>query len=179
VEGDPEAPLASRLAAGDLPALEEAYRLLGPSVLAYVRRHVGPADAPDVVQRVFTDVWRGASRYDPSRPLGPWVFGIARHRVTDELRARPPAAVPLHEAGPLPGERQGDMAADRAEALTVRAALDQLPAPQRTVLELAYFYGYPQSEISARLGVPLGTVKARAARGLRRLAALLKEQVDQ
>jgi DNA-directed RNA polymerase specialized sigma24 family protein len=49
-----------------------AYRLLGPSVLAYARRYVGPSEAPDVVQRVFVDVWQSASRYDPARSLHAW-----------------------------------------------------------------------------------------------------------
>ena len=168
--------LAARLAAGDVPALEEAYRILGPSVLAYARRHVGVADAPDVVQRVFTDVWRNAGNYDPDRPLGAWVFTIARRRVIDELRGRPPATQPLPDSSVLHAAAGQDLAAERADALAVQGALAQLPAPQRQVLELAYFGDYTQSEIAATLQVPLGTVKARASRGMRRLAALLTEQ---
>ena len=73
--------LGARLAAGDQHALEQAYRLLGPSVLAYARRYVGPSEAPDVFQRVFVDVWQSAGRYDPARscthgsspsPSGEW-----------------------------------------------------------------------------------------------------------
>ena len=74
--------LGARLAAGDQHALEQAYRLLGPSVLAYARRYVGPSEAPDVVQRVFVDVWQSAGRYDPDRSLHAWVFTIAKRRVT-------------------------------------------------------------------------------------------------
>ena len=88
--------LGARLAAGDQHALEQAYRLLGPSVLAYARRYVGPSEAPDVVQRVFVDVWQSAGRYDPDRSLHAWVFTIAKRRVVDELRRRGSAPAAAH-----------------------------------------------------------------------------------
>ena len=93
--------LGARLAAGDQHALEQAYRLLGPSVLAYARRYVGPSEAPDVVQRVFVDVWQSAGRYDPARSLHAWVFTIAKRRVVDELRYHTTG-----HAGPHPAVRQ-------------------------------------------------------------------------
>ena len=72
----------------------------------------------------------------------------------------------------------GDDGRDVAERLVwadeVRSALDMLPQPQRTVIELAYFDGYTQTEIAAALDIPLGTVKTRTARGLQRMAGLLE-----
>ena len=96
-EADLPPGLGARLAAGDHHAVEHAYQLLGPRVLAYARRHVGPSEAPDVVQRVFIDVWQSASRYDPARSLHAWVFTIAKRRVADELRRRRHTVVPLDE----------------------------------------------------------------------------------
>src|SRR5271165_7452428 len=98
--------LGARLAAGDQHALEQAYRLLGPSVLAYARRYVGPSEAPDVVQRVFTDVWQSADRYDPARSLHAWVFTIARRRVVDELRRRRHPVVPSTSSATSSGTRK-------------------------------------------------------------------------
>jgi RNA polymerase sigma factor (sigma-70 family) len=73
----------------------------------------------------------------------------------------------------LPGADGRELAERYARAHEVRSALIRLPVEQREVLVLAYFGGYTQSEISRRLDLPLGTVKARAFRGLRRLAELL------
>ena len=98
--------LGARLAAGDQHALEQAYRLLGPSVLAYARRYVGPSEAPDVVQRVFTDVWQSARRYDPARSLHAWVFTIAKRRVADELRRRRHAWCPSTSSATPSGTRK-------------------------------------------------------------------------
>ncbi|MGL5828984.1 MAG: RNA polymerase sigma factor, partial [Angustibacter sp.] len=66
--------LGERLRAGDDLALEECYREYGATVLAYLRRHVGPADAEDVLQKTFLDVWRSAARFDPSQSLSGWIF---------------------------------------------------------------------------------------------------------
>jgi RNA polymerase sigma-70 factor (ECF subfamily) len=128
-----------------------------------------------VVQRVFVDVWQSAGRYDPARSLHAWVFTIAKRRVVDELRRRRHAVVPLDEFRDVVRDQENDVAAGYVDALTVRGMLGQLSPEQRTVLELAYFRGHTQAEIAARLDVPLGTVKARTARGLRRLAALLDD----
>jgi RNA polymerase sigma-70 factor (ECF subfamily) len=65
---------------------------------------------------------------------------------------------------------------DHAERIAVRSALNTLPREQRDVIELAYWGDFSQSEIAARLGIPLGTIKSRAALGLRKLARTLKPQ---
>jgi RNA polymerase sigma-70 factor (ECF subfamily) len=140
-------------------AIEEIYLALGPTVRSYLQHLVGPDDADDVLQRVFYEVWRHNGRYDPSRSLTAWVLGIARKRAIDHLRRR------RHIAGTL-AERY-------ARAHEVRDALTRLPDEQCEVLVLAYFGRFTQSEIATHLQVPLGTVKARAFRGQRRLAQFL------
>lgn len=169
--------LASRLAAGRTDALRDVYEALGPLVLSYVKRYVPSQDAEDVVQRVFVEVWRSASRYDPSRSLEAWVLGIARKRSIDYLRRRDQRSVPTDQFGEVPGDDGRRQAEFQAEAQVVQEALEQLPVEQQRVLALAYYGGFTQSEIARHLGIPLGTVKARTSRGLHRLSGLLRRRL--
>jgi RNA polymerase sigma factor (sigma-70 family) len=167
------ATLSARLAAGEPGAMDDLYAALGPMVLGYLRRLVPRDDAEDVLQRVFYEVWRSRDRFDPTRSLEAWVLGIARRRAIDQLR-RTRDVVGLDELRGLAGEDGRDLAERYARANEVRQALARLPVEQREVLALAYFADCTQTEIARRLGLPLGTVKARMFRGLRRLADLLK-----
>jgi len=172
---DNENLLGQRLADGEESALEECYVRYGPAVLAYVRRHVGPDDAEDVLQRTFLDVWRHSERYDPGQSLGGWVFTIARRRAIDTLRQRRPAVVPVDTLRDLVGEDGREVAERFAWAADVRAAMSRLPQAQRETLELAYFSDRTQSDIARLQQVPIGTVKARMARGTRALGELLTD----
>ena len=161
--------LGTRLAAGDHAAVKDCYATLGPRVLGYLRRLVPYDDAEDVMQRVFIDVWRSRDRYNPQRSLEAWVFAIARKRAIDHLRRRRWHTVPLEDAALVAGA-DGRADADAAAwAGEVRRALARLPEEQRVVLELAYFSGRTQREVAAELALPLGTVKARTFRGLKRM----------
>jgi RNA polymerase sigma-70 factor (ECF subfamily) len=174
---DVEAALAGigeRLNRGQPEALEECYRTLGPLVMSYLSRYVPQPDIEDVMQRVFYEVWRVRDRYDPHLPLRAWVLGIARKRAIDHLRKRRDVVVPLDSMREITGDDGREITERLAWADEVRGALDMLPEAQRQVIELAYFGSYTQTEISAALDVPLGTVKTRTARGLQRLAGLLE-----
>ncbi|WP_304044408.1 RNA polymerase sigma factor [Jatrophihabitans endophyticus] len=163
-----------RLNQGEPEALEDAYRTLGPLVMSYLGRYVPQPDIEDVLQRVFYEVWRVHERYDPDRSLRAWVLGIARKRAIDHLRKRRDVVVPLDSMREITGDDGREVADRIVWADEVRAALDLLPDLQKVVIEMAYFDGYTQTEISAALDVPLGTVKTRTARGLQRLAGLLE-----
>ena len=165
--------LRARLAAGEEGAIEECYTVLGPMVLGYLRRFVSRDEAEDVLQRVFYEVWKNRDRFDPARSLEAWVLGIARKRAIDQLRRRHGTIVPIEELRDIAGDDGRELADRYARANEVRRALERLPREQREVLTLAYFGDLTQTEIAERLGVPLGTVKARTFRGLRRLADLL------
>ena len=165
--------LGYRLAAGEEGAINECYAALGPMVLGYLRRFVPRDEAEDVLQRVFYEVWRNRERYDPTRSLEAWVLGIARKRAIDLLRRRHANVVPIDELREIAGDDGRELAERYARASEVRDALERLTREQREVLTLAYFGDLTQVEIADRLGVPLGTVKARTFRGLRRLADLL------
>ena len=165
--------LGARLAAGEEGAINDVYSALGPMVLGYLRRFVHRDEAEDVLQRVFYEVWRNRDRYDPTRSLEAWVLGIARKRAIDQLRRRHANVVPIEELRDIAGDDGRELAERYARASQVRGALERLPGEQREVLTLAYFGDLTQTEIAERLGVPLGTVKARTFRGLRRLADIL------
>ena len=165
--------LGQRLADGEESALRACYDRYGSTVLAYLRRHVGPDEAEDVLQKTFLDVWRYSDRYDPGLSLGGWIFTIARRRAIDSLRQRRPAIVQVDTLRDLVGDDGREIAESFAWAADVRAAMSRLPATQREALELAYFRDYSQRDISRLLQIPIGTVKARMARGTRAMGDLL------
>jgi RNA polymerase sigma factor (sigma-70 family) len=171
--GDRAAEIGRRLR-NDPSAVDDAYSHLGPMVLGYLRRLLpSTSDAEDVLQQTFLELWRTRERYDHSRPLSAWVIGIARHRALDHLRrSRPVVTI---DALPEPAERAAadDLAERYVRAQEVRDALYRLAPDQRRVLTLAYFDDLTQTQIADWLDVPLGTVKARSARGLRALRSLL------
>jgi RNA polymerase sigma factor (sigma-70 family) len=156
---------------GDRPdhplATSDSYARLDPVLRGFLRRRVRPDDVDDVVQAAFVDLWRTRTRYDPGRSLEAWALAIARRRATDHLRARPRPAVPLAGVAEPPGDDGREIAARLADAAELRGALSALPRAQREAIELAYYAGLTQREIADRLRVPIGTVKARTARGLR------------
>ena len=166
--------IGQRLACQEEHALEDAYAVYAPTVLAYVRRYVGRDEAEDVMQRTFLDAWRHAGRYDPSQRFSGWLFTIAHRRAVDALRARRHQVVDVESLRELAGEDGRETAERFADAADVRAAVAQLPDHERVVVEMAYFDDLSQREIAERLDVPLGTVKARASRGTRRLGEIIR-----
>ena len=167
-----------RLARRDESALEDAYATYSVSLLNYLTRYVGRDEAEDVLQRTFLDVWRYAGRYDPKQRFSGWLFTIAHRRAVDALRTRRHPVIDVEAVRELMGE-DGRETVDRfADAADVRAAVAVLPDHERQVIELAYFAQLSQREIAAQLDVPIGTVKARAARGTRRLGEIMQSESE-
>jgi RNA polymerase sigma-70 factor (ECF subfamily) len=156
----------------DEAAFDELYGRYARAVYTVVVRLVGDrAGSEDVVQQAFVNVWRAAAGYRRERgPATGWLFAIARNAAVDALRSR--AATSRSEVPDLPDEGPGpdERASAAEEAFRVHAAVDGLPDHEREVIELAYFDGLSQSEVAARLGAPLGTVKTRTRRALAHLA---------
>ena len=164
--------LIGRMARGDRSGLEGLYDRYAQLVFNLVVRIVGNRpDAEEVLQEVFLQAWRGASHYDQSRGTPEaWLIMMARSRAIDSLRAaRRVLARP--EAEPMPDvpEPMLDIAGAMEARAAVTAALQDLTAAQREVLELAFYEGLSQTEIAVRTGAPLGTVKTRTRMGLERL----------
>ncbi|MCI0547377.1 MAG: sigma-70 family RNA polymerase sigma factor [Candidatus Rokubacteria bacterium] len=180
----PDGPeLIARMARGESEAFGSFYDAYAGLALGLIRRILrDPGAAEDVLQEVFLQIWREAPEYDPRRGSPEaWLVMRAKARAIDRLRS-----VRRREKTFVPGAdealgRQADpgaqspAAAAEAQGL-VQGALGRLPAAQRRVIELAFFGGLTQSEISAELGEPLGTIKTRARLGLERLRGLLREE---
>jgi RNA polymerase sigma-70 factor, ECF subfamily len=139
--------------------------------------------AEDVVQEAFLSIWRRASTYRSDRgSLRTWVCSIVHHRALDRLRGRSGRArqdVALEHA-PVEATSVSDtwdLVAVELERDEVRAALGDLTVEQRETIELAYFGGYSQTEISDLMKVPLGTVKGRTRLALRKLRGVLAYRV--
>lgn len=174
-----EADIERRFGSDDPAVLRAAFDTFGGSVYAFGRR-VLPTneDAEDLVQQVFVAAWRSRARYDPERAgLLTWLLGIARYRAMDRLRGiQREQRVPPTDAEPGVTADATALAADR---LLVREALDWLRPEQQNVLELAFYHDLTHRQIADKLGVPLGTVKSHARRGLLRLRRYLDtEPVD-
>ena len=156
----------------DESAFDEIYGRYSRAVYTLVVRLIGDrAGSDDVVQQAFINVWRAAPGYRRERgPAKSWLYTIARNAAFDALRSREASSrweIPdLADDGPGPDQR----ASAAEEAFRVHAAVDQLPDREREVIELAYFHGLSQSEVAARLGAPLGTIKTRTRRALAHLA---------
>jgi RNA polymerase sigma factor (sigma-70 family) len=136
-----------------------------------------PSLAQDAVQDAFLAAWRTAAAFDPMRgKVSTWLLTLVHRRAVDVVRREDRRrAGPLEDAPVAASEATDEEAWVREQRRAVQGALAQLPADQKEALELAYYGGLTQSELAARLGVPLGTVKSRMFTGLAKLRDLLGE----
>lgn len=171
--------LLALIADGRPEALEAAYDRYARQVYALALRILRDREASEeVVQDTFTAVWRRAASYKASigRPYS-WMIRIARNRAIDELRRRRSRGqTSLRDGSRVPeppdvAEEDGRLS--DLGALVV-GALKELPSEQREVLEMSYFGGLSQREITERTGVPLGTVKTRTRLALKKLRKALR-----
>jgi RNA polymerase sigma-70 factor, ECF subfamily len=157
--------LAVALRRGEERALAELYDRYGGAVYHLALRITrDPGTAEEISLDAFLQIWRQADRYHAHHgTLASWLFTIARSRALDRVRAA--AAVkrtrPQDPDLLSPVEQPEDLAAVAQRRELVRQAMASLSAAQRAALELAYYEGLSHSQIAARLGEPLGTVKTR------------------
>ena len=182
-----DAELLRAVARADESAFARVYDRYSPILLGLMLRILrSRAEAEDVLQEVFLQVWQRAHSFDPARGRAfTWLVTLARSRAIDRLRSvgsRERAAQRSAEDAPPESEpaEWADEAAVRAErAEAVQAALAELPEEQRQVLVLAYLEGMSQSEIAAAKNQPLGTVKTRTRSALRKLSESLRVRLGQ
>ena len=170
--------LTDRLAKGDRGALDELFQAFGGIAFSISLRVLkNRAEAEEIVQETFLEIWRRATQFSPERSaFAAWVATIARTRAIDrhrmvQSRDRTAEAHGREDQPVVVTPLENVMTARNAER--VHGALQQLPPEQREVIELAYFDGLSQQAISERTRTPLGTVKTRARLGSRKLADLL------
>jgi RNA polymerase sigma-70 factor (ECF subfamily) len=167
--------LIQQAAAGDRRALEQLYARYARAVFGLALRRLGDRGrAEDALQETFVSIWRAAKSYRPDRgPGAPWLYAVARNAIVDRSRAKSETPVQPPDGASL--ESGPDIRAEQSwTRWRVHRALEELPAPEREVIELAYWHGLSQSEVAESLGIPLGTVKTRTRSGLQRLADLLE-----
>lgn len=167
--------------ASAFPALLEAYRR---PVFGYlVRNGVAEADRDDIFQSIFLKIHAAAQSYDPTRPLGPWLFTIVANTVRNHFRAqavpftmvpRDDPLDPLDPPDPNPGPEH--IAEARETIAWLEEALLALPAVQREVLLLVTIVGLRQQDAANSLNLPLNTVKTHLRRARLALAAGLADR---
>jgi RNA polymerase sigma-70 factor (ECF subfamily) len=160
---------------GDEQAFGKLYDLVAPRVYGLIRRVLrDPAQAEEVAQEVFVDVWRTAARFDPARGSATaWISTIAHRRAVDRVRSEQAATDRLEFVGrasmETPYDAVSDEVAARLEHQQVRRCLHDLTELQRQAVTLAYYQGHTYPQVAKLLGAPLPTVKARMRDGLIRL----------
>jgi len=172
---DPLAASMARVAAGDRDAFGEVYDAVAPKVLAVTRAVLrNPSMAEEVTQEVLLEVWRQATRYDPSAgSVAAWATTIGHRRAVDRVRSV--RAREDREDRVVAGEGRveydevSEQVLQHEDESRVRKALTGLTELQREAVVMAYWGGRTSTEISAQLGVPVPTVKTRLRDGLQRL----------
>ncbi|MDI4649891.1 RNA polymerase sigma factor [Cohnella hashimotonis] len=166
-----------RIAGRDATALEALYDRYEKSVYAFAYRFAQDAMlAEEIVQELFMRIWNQPERYDASLgKLTTWIFAVTRNIAIDQLRKRQNrttsqtadaeqlARMPDTAGGP---EEEYDA---KWTGEQLREALSALNPDQQQVLELIYYQGFTQHEVSERHGIPLGTVKSRVRLAMKQL----------
>ena len=147
-----------------------------------LQKLTNPAEAEDITHDVFVNLWQRSSTFQPAKgsPTS-WLLTVAHNRIIDALRRRRRSSE-AHEAiardpvavSETAHEDTAAIAEQNEEAQQVRRALETLPDDQREVINLSYYEGYSQSEISQRIQVPLGTVKSRMRLAMDKLRGELR-----
>lgn len=164
-----------RIAAGDQAALASLYDATNSLIYGMALRILGnPADAEEVTLDIYTQAWRDASNFDERRGSAvAWLMTMARSRAIDRLRSDANRSRREEPLADLSAPAAAQAPVQPGVGREVHAALKTLAPEQREAIELAYWYGYSHSELAARLGQPLGTVKTRIRTGMMKLRSQL------
>lgn len=169
------AELLHRSSLGDEQAFAELYDATSARLHGLVLRVVrNPAQAEEVTQEVFLEVWRMASRFDPARGSAlSWLMTIGHRKAVDRVRSAEASTrrdTSYHQqTQPIDHDATADAAHTSLEAQRVRTALQALTPVQHEAVKLAYFGGYTHTEVATMLDLPVGTAKTRIRDGLIRL----------
>lgn len=180
----PDPVVYAALCDGNIKALDAIYnRYSAPVYRLALRILKSEEEAADLTHEVFLRLWRTLG-YDPNRgSLLVYLMMMTRSQSLNRIRSAKNQRKLAERWGrgtqPLAeGASMLESIALKEASGQVRSALGLLPANQRQVLEMAYYDGLSQSEITTQLDIPLGTVKSRSRQGLLKLRKLLKDLVD-
>ena len=166
-----------RIASGDKNAVQECLKLYGGLVWSLARRmSANTDDAEDAVQEIFIDIWKHAERFDETQASETtFVAMIARRRLIDRLRKsnRRLSTDSLEDVSIEPSKDYAQQMQMHVEAKEAAEAMKELRPEQRQVLSLSIFQGLSHQEISNLTGMPIGTVKTHARRGLMQIREIL------
>ena len=169
------AALLKRAGRGDKAAFAELYDATSARVYGLAVRVVrDPAQAEEVAQESYLELWRGSARFDPDRGSAiSWILTIVHRKAVDRVRSAEASSrrdTSYHQKNQaVEHDATAEAAHASMEAHRVRGALTSLTDVQRQALELAYFGGYTHTEVATMLDLPLGTAKTRIRDGLIRL----------
>ena len=170
--------LMNRLSGPEVEAaLSKLYDRYSRTVYGVGMKTLGDrSSAEELVQEVFLKVWRSSHTFDPWRgSFSTWLYRVTRNVALDLYRKRASRIRPVPNADSQIAAARDSSAGpeeivdDSWLSWRMSNALEELEATQREVVELAYFQGLSQREISQRTGMPLGTVKSRTASAMKRL----------
>ncbi|KFG95301.1 RNA polymerase subunit sigma-24 [Burkholderia paludis] len=168
-----------RVARGDQAAFAELYRLTSSRVFGVIVRMLhDQGEAEDLLQEVYTTVWRRVEAFDPERGGAmTWLITLARNRTIDRLRQHREVPLDDEQLPDLPDEGPTPAALAEAgeERRRLERCLEQLEAPQRRAVREAFFSGATYGELAERLRVPLGTMKSWIRRSLMQLKVCLEQ----
>ena len=184
--------LLGRAGIGDKAAFSTLYERTSAHLFGVVLRiNRDRAQAEDVLQEVYINIWRAASGFDAaqSQPLT-WLTSIARNRAIDSLRRQ--QAQPQLQASPAGDDEDEDvyeqmtddapgpleLLSRASDARALGACMEQLGAQQRQSVALAFYDGLSHAEVAEQLRQPLGTVKSWVRRGLLTLKACLERSAQ-
>jgi len=176
--------LLTQVGKRDQVAFEAFYDRFERQAFSLAYRIIGERSAAeDIVQEAFLSIWKSGERYDKTRgSAGAWALGIVRNRAIDTLRSKASRTPTLDsdddsvlESRPATN-RTDEQAMRRETQREVREVISELPEKQSKVINLAFFGGFSQSEISEMLDLPLGTVKGRMRLGLEKIRGGLNEE---
>lgn len=176
-----DAKLARRAAAGDRDAFVEIVRRHQGAAVR-LARVLGPGDdAEDVAQEAFMKAYRSLGRYDPQRPLRPWLLAIVTNEARSRSRRVRRSATLLERVASqrvLGGHASSaeELALARIGPERLTAALARLNTGERETVVLRYVLDHSEEEVAEILGCALGTIKSRSARGLARMRSELGEE---
>jgi RNA polymerase sigma-70 factor (ECF subfamily) len=170
-----DAALVALVATGDREALGALYGLLAPRMMAVAARMLDSLrEAEDLVHDVFLEAWLHAAEYDPARgSVRTWLLLRLRSRALDRLGRAAAARNQALFAQAASEDHAASGAFEPSDSIGLQQAVERLDTDVRNVLELTYFRGLTAEALALQLGIPVGTVRSRLARGLRSLRVLL------